>query len=476
VRTVIVIAVGALVLVTGPPAVTAAPTPRIVNGAPADPAAFPFVAALLEADAYRKQGVYQAQFCGASLTTPSVLVTAAHCVVNQKTGERLDPSEILVSFGPTLKIPNPRIIAVTDIDVHPNYRLRTADNDIAVLTLAQPVEDVPLIPVVTLSQLDEYTAAGTKATIVGWGNTSSSGNVFPDALRSGQVEIFPSPSCGSGKSYVVDGVRFRGYRSDEASAENMICAAGVTADADVIDACQGDSGGPLLVGTGTERRLVGVVSWGERCASYFPGVYTRVSSELEFLRVTGAIPTVAPSSPPRVTVVGLDGRVHVTTTAPSDGSAVTGFAVSVVDPATGQVRTCTSAPTKRTGTCTVEGLVNGTRYLVNAIYGSPLGNSPVSADIEVIPSTQPIAGVIRDWKRDGDRVRFRLTPSDPNGTPLVSDRVICTSEKGRVTRGSITERQSRLPLAPGTYSCVVRIETAAGAAESMATPVRISRS
>lgn len=472
----IAIAFGVLVVLGLAPAAAAAPTPRIVNGAPADPAAFPFVAALLDADSYRTQGVYQAQFCGASLTAPSVLVTAAHCVVDQKTGERLDPAEILISFGPTLKNATPRVIGITEITVHPNYRLRTADNDIAVLTLAQPITDIPVIPVVSLAKLEDYTTAGTKATIVGWGNTASSGNVFPDALRSGQVEIFPSMSCGNGKSYVVDGVRFRGYRSSEASAANMICAAGVTADAEVIDACQGDSGGPLLVGTGAERRLVGVVSWGERCASYFPGVYTRVSSELEFLRVTGAIPTVAPTAPPRVTVVGRDGQVRVTTVAPSDGSEVTAFAVSVIDAATGQVRTCASAPTRRTGTCTVSGLVNGTRYLVNAIYGSPLGNSPVSPDVEVTPSTQPIAGAIRDWTRDGDRVRFRITPSDANGQPVAGDQVICTNAAGGVIRGALAEGRAALSLPPGTYSCVVRIETTAGSAESSPTPVRISRS
>jgi len=473
---VIAIAFGVLLVLGIAPAATAAPTPRIVNGAPADPAAFPFVAALLDADSYRKQGVYQAQFCGASLTAPSVLVTAAHCVVDQKTGERLDPTEILVSFGPTLKNATPRVIGITEITVHPNYRLRTADNDIAVVTLAQPVTDIPVIPVVSLAKLEDYTTAGTKATIVGWGNTASSGNVFPDALRSGQVEIFPSMSCGNGKSYVVDGVRFRGYRSSEASAANMICAAGVTADAEVIDACQGDSGGPLLAGTGAERRLVGVVSWGERCASYFPGVYTRVSSELEFLRVTGAIPAVAPSAPPRVTAVGLDGQVRVTTVAPSDGSEVTGFAVSVIDATTGQVRTCASAPTRRSGTCAVSGLANGTRYLVNAIYGSPLGNSPVSPNTEVTPSTQPIAGVIRDWKRDSGRVRFRATPSEPNGQSVSADIVICTPAEGDAIRGPISRGRATLALPPGTYSCVVRIETAAGAAESSPTPVRISRS
>ena len=464
----------ALVGVSAPIA-HAAPEPRIINGIPADPNDFSFMAAVLDADAYRKQGAYQAQFCGASLTAPSVLVTAAHCVVDQKTGDRTPAGELLVSFGPGLKGAALRVLEVARVDVHPGYRLRTAENDIAVLTLAQPVTDIPLIPVVKLAQLEDYTSAGSRATVVGWGNTSASGNVFPDSLRTGEVEIFPPPSCGSGKPYVVDGVRFNGFRADEASSENMLCAAGVAEDAEVIDACQGDSGGPLLVGKGVDRRLVGVVSWGERCASYFPGVYTRVSAELEFLRQTGAIPTIAPNAPPQVAAAGRDGEVKVTVIAPSDGSDVTGFAVSVVNPVTGEVRTCSSAPVKRRGTCSVTGLTNGTGYQVTAIYGSPEGNSPVSAPLDVIPSTLPIAGTIRDRQRDGNTVRFRVTPSDPNGQAIVRDDVVCTRD-GRVVRGAITEGRARLTLRPGVYTCAVRIETAAGVSESASIPVRIRRS
>ena len=459
----------------GAPMADAAPEPRIINGVPADPGDFPFMAAVLDADAYRKQGAYQAQFCGASLTAPTVLVTAAHCVVDQKTGDRTPAGELLVSFGQGLRGASLRVLEVARVDVHPGYRLRTAENDIAVLTLAQPVTDIPLIPVVKLAQLGDYTSAGSRATVVGWGNTSATGNVFPESLRSGEVEIFPAPSCGRGKPHVIEGVRFNGFRSDEASSENMLCAAGVTETAEVIDACQGDSGGPLLVGKGDDRRLVGVVSWGERCASYFPGVYTRVSAELEFLRQTGAIPTIAPTAPPQVVAVGRDAEVRVTAVAPSDGSDVTGFAVSVVDPVTGEVRTCSSAPVKRRGTCSVTGLVNGTGYQVTAIYGSPQGNSPVSAPLDVIPTTLPTAGTIRDRKRDWNTVRFRVTPSDANGQSLVSDEVVCTRE-GRVVRGAITEGRARLTLRPGVYTCAVRIETAAGVSESASMPVRIRRS
>jgi len=68
---------------------------------------------------------------------------------------------------------------------------------------------------------------------------------------------------------------------DGSITRKMMCAS-----RDGKDSCQGDSGGPLLV-KGADRLSdvqVGVVSWGEGCASPgYPGVYARVSSQIDWI-------------------------------------------------------------------------------------------------------------------------------------------------------------------------------------------------
>ena len=71
--------------------------------------------------------------------------------------------------------------------------------------------------------------------------------------------------------------------------DDMMCAldnVGVTSDA-----CQGDSGGPLVKlgsdASGADDIQVGIVSWGFSCADVnFPGVYSRISSQYDWMRNT----------------------------------------------------------------------------------------------------------------------------------------------------------------------------------------------
>ena len=78
----------------------------------------------------------------------------------------------------------------------------------------------------------------------------------------------------------------------ESYGESKISSAMMCAADDGRDSCSGDSGGPLAVlGPDASFSQVGVVSWGKNCgAPQYPGVYTRVTSHLDWiLEVQGNI-------------------------------------------------------------------------------------------------------------------------------------------------------------------------------------------
>ena len=258
----------------------------------------------------------------------------------------------------------------------------------------------------------------------------------------------------------------------------MVCAAGATNAGTVIDSCQGDSGGPLVAGEGAAARLVGVVSWGEQCASRFPGVYTRVASEFAFLQEAGAVPAAptVPTQPPALTVTVASGGLIVGFTAADDGSEVTAFAATALDPVTGQAVNCVAAvPASRTAaSCTIEGLVNGTAYQVTGISGTALGNSPVAGPIVASPAPVPTVGrIVKALPQPRGRVVFRLTPTADNGSPLTVHQVVCTPTTGGTVRSAEVSgpRVVVSNLRPVRYTCVLRADNALGT--SISAPIRV---
>jgi secreted trypsin-like serine protease len=477
-----VIAVMALALgFASMPAASATPTasPRVINGDPAEPARFPYLVALLETNRYESEGAFQAQFCGGTITTPTTVVTAAHCVVDQKSGNVRAPGSLLVAVGADLRDPAQRVVRVARVTPNPDYARRSAVNDIAVLTLAEPITGITGLTPASPAEAAALTAPGSPVRVAGWGNTSTSAKTFPDVFKVGRLVVFPDATCGQGASYTLAGVSFTGFPNGEADARVMLCAAGVTSGGQVIDSCQGDSGGPLVAGEGANARLVGLVSWGEACASRYPGVYTRIASEYDFLVANGAVPTqttTAPTQPPAITVAPRSGGLLVGFTAASDGSTPNAFAATAVDPVTGQSANCVAAPgaTPTIGSCVIEGLANGTAYQVTGITGNTAGNSPVAGPVEGVPAPVPSVGrLVKAIPLSKGKVAFRVTASQDNGSAITLNRVICTPVGGGAARSAdvTTPRVLVSGLKPVRYSCVLRVENAYGAAESA--PLRV---
>ncbi|KAF0764095.1 venom protease-like [Aphis craccivora] len=105
--------------------------------------------------------------------------------------------------------------------------------------------------------------------VAGWGATSFRGP-SSTTLMEIQIPVLDNSECK------------RAFANKKAIIDDRVMCAGFLTGGK--DACQGDSGGPLMWPNGNQYYLVGVVSFGFKCAEPgYPGVYTRVSSFVEWI-------------------------------------------------------------------------------------------------------------------------------------------------------------------------------------------------
>lgn len=220
-----------------PPTTTAA----IVGGQPANIENYPWVVYLVN-----DQGQ---QFCGGTIGSSNKVITAAHCV------QEATPASVRVVAGREDKQSDAGTVAnVTDIWTHPRFQSPFEGADVAVLTLDRKLSQ-PALPIAGPED-DGLYAAGTRATVLGWGATAEGGQPSR-ILRKATLPVRSDAECSAAYP-------------QRYSPRSMTCA-GVPRGG--VDSCQGDSGGPLVAG----GKLIGIVSWGQGCARPGnPGVYTRV--------------------------------------------------------------------------------------------------------------------------------------------------------------------------------------------------------
>lgn len=230
---------------TGTTAATAEESgPGIVGGVETSTTIHPYVVALVSKDGRH--------FCGGTMVTPRTVVTAAHCLPGRPVG-----SYVVLAGRTNLTKPEGGLSEVAGAEAHPAFVSASKGDDIAILTLAKAMPfGVAALPT-------GNPATGADGTVLGWGRQWENGPLSA-VLRKVIVPIWSTPTCRNA---------YPGFQE-----RTMICA-GFPGGGK--DACQGDSGGPLLVA----GRLVGVVSWGIGCArAGKPGVYTKVTGYLDFIR------------------------------------------------------------------------------------------------------------------------------------------------------------------------------------------------
>ncbi len=373
-------------------------------------------------------GMYTAQFCAGALVSPTIVLTAAHCV--RPPGlPPLSAADLVVGGGtPSLaQMAGPRrVLPVISVLVDPRYDPRTQRYDLALLRLAGAPDNTALVTVARAPAADTATAR-----VAGWGDLLPTGTA-PVSAQSGTIGLLPADACADAYPGAFD-------------ATTMLCGQGHSSTG-IVDACRGDSGGPLVVtGTTGAPRLVGLVSWGHGCATGLPGVYTRLDTTMPGL--IAALPVTDPiaSGGPHAMTVVVTGEVWSTGT------------WAVLAERSGEASTC-YAEVRMPGllaTCTITDLTIGGVYRVSAVSPNGVPTGATTVVVNGAPTAPRVTAVSRRTASGTSVVRF--APIVPGDAAATFHRVVCTARTGTMkaqARGAaVTVRGLRPRL---TYTCRAR--------------------
>lgn len=285
------------------------PTPRIIGGVAASISDAPWQAALISKSAGSD---FDGQFCGGSIINSTWILTAAHCLDDERPF-----SDLMVLVGAS-QLSSSKLsgIQAKRYIVHENWDPDTNNNDVAMIELQKPISFKSGVKEpIGLASNRPVTAANSL--ISGWGATSTTSPYgFPAILQRAQVQIVSDADC--------DAVY------DPFSNDLMVCATG---PAFSTDTCWGDSGGPLAVSISGRWEIQGITSFGTGCAEDpYPGVYTEVFQYVDWitqkLLTKPSIRSLSPSSAATGASVTISGSGFTGTNSVRLGTIETDFTVN----------------------------------------------------------------------------------------------------------------------------------------------------
>jgi secreted trypsin-like serine protease len=223
---------GALLLAA---AVAAPPTGAVVGGTETPVGAFPWIVQVATAD-----GVS----CTGSLITPSVVLTAAHCVIDD------EPTAVVIGRQRSEGAGGHRVRVVRAVHDERFERAQRDETglvaDVALLGLARPV---PHVPPVALAGRESAPLLfpGRRPVIAGWGYTNARLEEEPGgtSLHSAALPARSSAWCEGAVQRAIGG------------AHGVACAGTLKPGR---SGCYGDSGGPLFSVTPAGPVQLGITS------------------------------------------------------------------------------------------------------------------------------------------------------------------------------------------------------------------------
>ncbi|KAM6965973.1 tryptase-2-like [Tautogolabrus adspersus] len=156
---------------------------------------------------------------------------------------------------------------------HPRYKVIGSGfvNDLAMVKLKKEIKfsSSKLVAPVKLPSPDDTFDSTSECWITGWGNVGNGVPLpYPQTLQQLRISILPQSVCQAKYPHLTS---------------EQLCAGDLAGGK---DACKGDYGGPLVCRTARGFVQVGIMSYGSPDGCGLPGrpgVYTRVSSYLDYI-------------------------------------------------------------------------------------------------------------------------------------------------------------------------------------------------
>jgi len=201
--------------------------------------------------------------CTGTLITRDVVLTAAHCVVDDN-GNPVSPADVAFALGDDAAQPRESANA-QQIHVHPGYDEdgMSAQNDVAILVLEGSLAGAEPLPI-NCHTLTQSALVGRAVQNVGYGDTDTDGSDNTRKWWSAQKVV-----ALSSFDFTVDG-----------NGETGVCS--------------GDSGGPSLWTMNGNVHVVGVLSWGDAECGYRDH-FARVDAHCPFIQ--DFLPAEQPATP-----------------------------------------------------------------------------------------------------------------------------------------------------------------------------------